>query len=74
MPKFEYTFDIEETIIKRCEIEVEAATLEAAMNAVENLGPWEWDVKYGKELWYESEEIMDNNARNPDNWNQLDAH
>ena len=73
MPVFEYTFDIEETVIKRCQIEVEAETLEAAMAAVEDQGPWGWDVHYGNDLWYECEETSDNDAENPEHWKQLDA-
>ena len=71
MPKFEYTFDIEETTIRRCEIEVEAETLEAAMAAVEEQGPWDWEVHYGKELWYECDETLDNDPNNPEHWDKI---
>jgi len=73
MRKFEYTFDIEETTITRCVIEVEAETLEAAMAAVEEHGPWGWEVHYGKQLWYECQETGDNDPNNSENWDSLPA-
>ena len=75
MPEFRYTFEIEEKVIKRCSIVVEASTLVEAMGEVEEQGPWEWDVHYGKDLSYDAEELMENEPTNADNWEYLsDAH
>ena len=71
MPKFEYTFDIEERIIKRCSIVVEAPFMATAMRQVEEEGPWGWDVHYGKDLSYECEETEDNDANDTANWRQV---
>lgn len=71
MPEYEYTFEIEETIVKRCRIVVEAECLQAAMDDVSVEGVWEWDICYGKVLDYESEEL-DNDPQDPANWEALD--
>ena len=72
MPKFEYTFEIEERVIKRCSITVQAESLQAAMDDVTAEGVWEWYIHYGKDLDYGADEL-DHDPQNPKNWEQLDA-
>jgi len=48
--------------------------LEEAMSAVEEQGPWMWEVHYGKDLWYECQETSDNDAKNPNHWEQLEEN
>lgn len=72
MPKFEYTFEIEERVIKRCYITVEAECLQAAMDDVSVNGVWDWDIDYGKDLDYQAEEL-DDDPQDTKNWEQLDA-
>ena len=71
MPKFEYTFEIEEKVIKRCSIVVEAPFMATAMREVEENGPWSWDVHYGKDLSYEAEELMGSDPNDTANWRQV---
>ena len=71
MPKYEYTFEVEERVIKRCRIIVEAESLQAAMDDVSVNGVWEWDVCYGKDIDYEADEL-DNNPQDPKNWETVD--
>lgn len=71
MPTYEYTFEVEERVIKRCRITVEAECLQAAMDDVSVNGVWEWDVDYGKDLHYEAEEL-DNNPQDHKNWETID--
>ena len=73
MAKFQYSFEIEETTIKSCSIVVEAPTLSEAMSAVEDNGPWAWEISYGKELYYEAEEPCNISPTDPVHWKQLDA-
>lgn len=73
MPKFEYTFEIEERVIKRCSIVVEASTLSEAMKEVEEEGPWAWGVHYGKDLHYEAVDLDGFDPTDEDNWEQIDA-
>ena len=71
MPKYEYTFEIVETIIKRCHITVEAESLQAAMDDVSVNGVWDWDIDYGKDLHYEAES-MDFDPQDLKNWETID--
>ena len=67
MPAFDYTFEIEERVIKRCRITVEAESLQAAMDDVSVNGVWEWDIRYGKDIDHQAEEL-DHDPRDPKNW------
>ena len=72
MPKFDHIFEIEERVIKRCRITVEAESLQAAMDDVSVNGVWEWDIHYGKDLDYQAEQL-DIDPLDPKNWEELDA-
>lgn len=73
MPTYEYTFEVEEKVIKQCRITVQAESLQAAMDDVSAEGVWEWDIHYGKDLDSEAEEL-DHDPQDPLNWEQIDAH
>ena len=67
MPTFDYAFEIEERVIKRCYITVQAESLQAAMDDVSVNGVWEWAIQYGKDLDYQAEEL-DVDPQDPKNW------